>query len=340
LTCTWAHCKIGSLQCQAAMLRITATLALARAFASRPRKLRAIALDLDGTLCNSKGVVTDATAAALAKFAIRGTVIIATGRGKAHAEIVATTLQQRGARVEALVCSDGAVAYARTSDDAFDELVFECVALGGVVAEALGQITSAVPGGVSFAAEINAASGVAISSQTYLDTIERCNPYFFERMLAGKTPVDDFFATVAAAERVNWVRCVGTGEDDGSGKLLAAVRAVTPEGLRCEPSTIQLPGGPESVVVKPDTSKAKGLDAVVASRGIKPEEVCAFGDAENDHEMLSWAGAAVVPSNAREGAKARATFVSGLSNDEDFVADALGRSFAELASASSRDKTT
>lgn len=321
-----------------AMLRITATLALARAFASRPRKLRAIALDLDGTLCNSKGVVTDATAAALAKFAIRGTVIIATGRGKAHAEGVATTLQQRGASVAALVCSDGAVAYARTSDDTFDELVFECVADGGI-AETLEEITSAVPG-VSFAAEINAASGVAISSQTYLDTIERCNPYFFERMLAGKTPVDDFFATVAAAERVNWVRCVGTGEDDGSGKLLAAVRAVTPEGLRCEPSTIQLPGGPESVVVKPDTSKAKGLDAVVASRGIKPEEVCAFGDAENDHEMLSWAGAAVVPSNAREGAKARATFVSGLSNDEDFVADALRRSFAELASASSRDKTT
>ena len=28
--------------------------------------LRAIALDLDGTLCNSAGVVTDATAAALA----------------------------------------------------------------------------------------------------------------------------------------------------------------------------------------------------------------------------------------------------------------------------------
>ena len=106
------------------MLRITATLALARAFAANgPRKLRAIALDLDGTLCNSAGVVTDATAAALAAF--DGTIIIATGRGKSHAAGIASDLRKRGAIVDALVCSDGAVAYA---GDAFDELVFERVA--------------------------------------------------------------------------------------------------------------------------------------------------------------------------------------------------------------------
>ena len=72
------------------------------------------------------------------------------------------------------------------------------------------------------------------------------------------------------------------------------------------------------------------LQAVTASRGIRPEEVCAFGDAENDHDMLSWAGFGVVPSNARQGAKERATFVSPLSNDEDFVADALRRPLEEL----------
>ena len=199
------------------MLRITATLSLARALATGgPRKLRAITLDLDGTLCNSAGVVTDATAAALAAF--DGTIIIATGRGKSHAAGIASDLHKRGAIVDALVCSDGAVAY---TGDSYDELVFERVAAGNVVVPALQQIAAAVPG-VSFGAEINAADGIAISSQTYLDTIERCNPYFFERMLSGKKPADDFFATVAAAERVNWVRCIGVGEDDGSGRLLAA----------------------------------------------------------------------------------------------------------------------
>ena len=108
------------------MLRITATLSLARALATGgPRKLRAIALDLDGTLCNSAGVVTDATAAALAAF--DGTIIIATGRGKSHAAGIASDLHKRGAIVDALVCSDGAVAYA---GDDYDELVFERVAAG------------------------------------------------------------------------------------------------------------------------------------------------------------------------------------------------------------------
>ena len=199
------------------MLRITATLSLARALATGgPRKLRAIALDLDGTLCNSAGVVTDATAAALAAF--DGAIIIATGRGKSHAAGIAATLRQRGACVDALVCSDGAVAYA---GDAYDELVFERVAAGNVVAPALQQIADAVPG-VSFGAEINAADGIAISSQRYLDTIRRHNPVFADKMLRGRTPTDDFFATVAAAERVNWVRCIGSEENDGSGRLLAA----------------------------------------------------------------------------------------------------------------------
>ena len=109
--------------------------------------------------------------------------------------------------------------------------LFERVAAGNVVAPALQQIAAAVPG-VSFGAEINAADGIAVSSQTYLDTIERCNPYFFERMLSGKRPVDDFFATVAAAERVNWVRCIGVEENDGSGRLLAALPGVFAAPIR------------------------------------------------------------------------------------------------------------
>ena len=84
------------------------------------------------------------------------------------------------------------------------------------------------------------------------------------------------------------------------------------------------------MIVKPDTSKAVGIEAVTASRGIGPEEVCAFGDAENDHDMLAWAGVGVVPSNARQGAKERATFVSPLSNDEDFIEDALRRPLEDL----------
>ena len=99
------------------MLRITATLSLARALATGgPRKLRAIALDLDGTLCNSAGVVTDATAAALAAF--DGTIIIATGRGKSHAAGIASDLRKRGAIVDRLALASDQPAHARRSASA------------------------------------------------------------------------------------------------------------------------------------------------------------------------------------------------------------------------------
>ena len=92
-----------------------------------------------------------------------------------------------------------------------------------------------------------------ISAKSYLDIVEYYNEYFFERMLKGKQPSADFYATVAAAEKVNWVRVVAP-DDAGSHNLLAKVRALLAASdveLRCEPSTLSLPGGPESVIVGP-----------------------------------------------------------------------------------------
>ena len=59
--------------------------------------------------------------------------------------------------------------------------------------------------------------------------------------------------------------------------------------------------------------------------GLTSADVCTFGDAENDLGMLDWARYSVCPSNGRPPAKERAAFVSRLSNDEDFIADALER---------------
>ena len=39
--------------------------------------------------------------------------------------------------------------------------------------------------------------------------------------------------------------------------------------------------------------------------------------------MFEWAGQSICPSNANEAAKAAATLCSHLSNDEDFIVDAL-----------------
>jgi Cof subfamily protein (haloacid dehalogenase superfamily) len=66
-------------------------------------------------------------------------------------------------------------------------------------------------------------------------------------------------------------------------------------------------------------SKGKGLEFVMECRGLKKEEVIAFGDEENDLPMLVAAGFSVAPSNAKDKVKAAVDVVIG-SNAEDGVA--------------------
>jgi len=56
-------------------------------------------------------------------------------------------------------------------------------------------------------------------------------------------------------------------------------------------------------------SKGSGLQFVADHVGFSPEETIAFGDGENDLELLDWAGYAVAVENAHPLVKARANFV-------------------------------
>jgi Cof subfamily protein (haloacid dehalogenase superfamily) len=51
-------------------------------------------------------------------------------------------------------------------------------------------------------------------------------------------------------------------------------------------------------VVKAEVSKATGLEIIASSLGIGREDVIAFGDEDNDLEMIEWAGLGVAMGNA------------------------------------------
>ena len=70
--------------------------------------------------------------------------------------------------------------------------------------------------------------------------------------------------------------------------------------------------------------KGAALREAMAKIGIKPEECIAFGDAENDIPMLEFAGIGVAMGNARDAVKAMADEVT-LSNEEDGIAHSLYR---------------
>ena len=74
-------------------------------------------------------------------------------------------------------------------------------------------------------------------------------------------------------------------------------------------------------------SKGQGLKSIMEHCSLKPEEVIAFGDEENDLPMFAVAGFSVAPSNAKDHVKAAADIVIG-SNAEDGVAAFLEEFFS------------
>jgi Cof subfamily protein (haloacid dehalogenase superfamily) len=75
-------------------------------------------------------------------------------------------------------------------------------------------------------------------------------------------------------------------------------------------------------VMAAGVSKGVGLRAAMAKRGLEAAEVIAFGDEENDLPMFEVADFSVAPANAKERVKAAADLIIG-SNADDGVAEYL-----------------
>lgn len=80
-------------------------------------------------------------------------------------------------------------------------------------------------------------------------------------------------------------------------------------------------GAPSEIIeiVRRDTHKANGLKQVAQYLNISPERMIAFGDEENDLEMLEEATVGVAMGNARDSVKKVANFIT-TTNDEEGIA--------------------
>lgn len=62
-------------------------------------------------------------------------------------------------------------------------------------------------------------------------------------------------------------------------------------------------------LASPDVSKGSGMQFLAEHLGFAAERTVAFGDGENDRELLDWAGYAIAVENADETLRARADWV-------------------------------
>ncbi|MGW1373284.1 Cof-type HAD-IIB family hydrolase [Streptomyces sp. NPDC002446] len=267
---------------------------------------RLIATDLDGTLLHDDKTVSDRTIAALAAAERAGIeVFFVTGRPARWMGVVSDHVHGHGLAI----CANGAAVVDLHRGGRIVEVSpLECAAALQVV----DALRSAAPG-TSFAVERT--SGIHYEPQyppLLLDPTAFVAPA--EKLLA-----EDFVAPLTPTDGAN-----PDFPDQPVIKLLAHHPDLEPDAFLALARTAA--GGLASFTRSSPTalleisgsgvSKAGTLAHCCAERGIRPEEVVAFGDMPNDIEMLTWAGTSYAMANAHPEVLASTTHRTASNNDD------------------------
>jgi Cof subfamily protein (haloacid dehalogenase superfamily) len=267
-----------------------------------PKKIKALAFDLDGTLLAPGAVLTERTRKVLRACMDRGVrVIIATGRSAASADRYRRETGAQGP----MICFNGA----------------KVVVMPG--GETLG-LRLLDPQIVDFCVDLSRKTGV------YYQAYFVRSPEQYGELLLGEkdgaeagsyrdhTGIQPVFGDLKAAlESADFEGCI------------KSMFLAEPEVLdRIRPRLEERFGGRVYItksspvfleVLSAGVTKGSGLRIAMDRCGLSPEEVIVFGDEENDLPMFTVAGFAAAPANAAYAVRASADFVTG-ANTEDGAA--------------------
>ncbi|KGN70041.1 Cof-type HAD-IIB family hydrolase [Porphyromonas sp. COT-239 OH1446] len=266
-------------------------------------KYKLMAIDVDGTLVNDSGELTELTRVALLRaqeeFGIR--LIIASGRPLAGLRGIAQELQLERYSGYLMPFNGGEV--------------YNCRLANPIAQASLGSET------IASLYDLAQEHGLNILTYTSEDEIiSECidDPYLqLEVGITGMKPrqVVDF----VAANPSSRPKCLIVGPSE----RIEALEPIAQERLagrvnvfRSHPSFLELvPWG---------VHKASSISQLVDRLGYTAEELIAVGDSFNDLEMIQYAGLGVAMANAKEAIKSCAEYVT-LSNNEDGIAHLLNK---------------
>lgn len=280
--------------------------------------IRLIALDLDGTLLDSRGNLPERNRRAIESARERGVrIALVTGRRFRDARPLALEL---GLDVPVIAHNGALTKHARTLETVAALLLPREAAL--TVARA-----GRARGADALLSDDHRGAGLLV----------------YDRLSAGN---------VALAKYVAWARRIHGPEADEAVRVVPSLE----EYLDHDPVHITFSGTCEEMcalsealaeelgasvkrlmtlypkmnfalldVLHPLASKGAGVAAAAAEQGLTREEVMAVGDNLNDLEMLEYAGTGVLMGNAEQSLLARPDFHRTATNDEGGVAEAIER---------------
>jgi len=272
--------------------------------------IRLLAIDIDGTLLDSRGRIPDAHRQALGEASARGTTVaLVTGRSFHFTRPVAEALQIP----VTMIVNNGAMVKGADGTTLVRRLLPREAAL------------AVLAGTPAFEDSVAVVFERDDERQIVFERMDWTHPHrsgYYEKnkaFIAAASPL-------AAAITEDPVQVMFTGGVARMRALAAELRAM-PIADRFSVALTEYESRDFSLVDVNDAGCSKGstLARWAAAGGFAPADVMAVGDNLNDLEMLEFAGTAVVMGNAADAVKrARSFHVTG-TNDEGGLADAIRR---------------
>lgn len=265
------------------------------------QKIKLIALDLDQTTLRTDKSLSERTRQAILA-AIRAGIWVVIASGRSFGSLPAAILEVPGIRYA--VTSNGSAIYRLPEGERCHEFLMD--------PSVVGQLLELIPRELAMEAFWE---GRAYASRCYVEDPGRfgATDHAALYVQATRTPVEQIrdFMREHQAE-LDSVQVV-VGDEKIRDELWKKLEQAVP-GLYLTSSASTLLELSQTV-----GGKRCGLEWLGRTLGIAPEEMMAFGDAQNDIDMIRYAGVGVAMGNGHPALKEAADRVT-LTNDEDGVA--------------------
>lgn len=281
--------------------------------------IKLLALDLDGTLLDSRGLVPQANREAIRAAEDAGVLVtIATGRRFRDARPVGLELEFNAP----LITHNGAlVKFAESLEtvaasildlDVTREVVDVGKRYGG------NALVSADPHGKG-SMLYDRVSADNIPLQRYLEWAERLHG---EEAAQAVMHVQDLHDALPDHEVIH---ISFSGQCEPMSRMLSFLEHELGEAVKILPTIYPKLDFTLIDILPPDASKGTGVEKLAILNQLSPKEVMVIGDNFNDIDMLQFAGTPVVMGNADARLLERTEFFKTESNNESGVAAAINR---------------
>lgn len=264
-----------------------------------------IALDLDGTTLRTDGTLSDAVKTAMEQAIAEGVhVVIASGRPLEGLPAAVTSIEG----ISYAVVSNGAGVYHMKNKECIwsKNLPANAVSMAVSAAEAWGYTMEFFLRGSAYgAADYIADPAKYGRSEQFVSYVQ-----------STRIPIADVQTFIRENEGCFDSIALICPEMREKRQVMERLRRMLPDVY------VTTSGGDLIELMHRDTGKAKGLEVLAEICGIAPKEIAAFGNGDNDADMLSYAGSGFAVENASVLCKESSDYLVN-SNDEDGVADGI-----------------